>query len=104
FIASWKYVNDVVRNIVGFVPVGFVFCAFFLQTRNRGAAILFATLAGAALSLTVEVLQTYVPQRGSGFTDVITNTLGTTIGAMLSRPILIQAILLRGIVRSHRNR
>jgi VanZ like family/Concanavalin A-like lectin/glucanases superfamily len=100
FIASWKYVNDVLRNIVGFIPVGFVFCAYFLQARNRGAAILLATLAGAALSLTVEILQTYVPQRGSGFTDVITNTLGTAIGAALSRPVLIQAILLRGIAPS----
>jgi hypothetical protein len=100
FIVSWKYVSDVVRNIVGFVPLGFVFCAFFLQTRNRYTAILFATLAGAALSLTVEVLQTYIPQRGSGFTDVVTNTLGTAVGAVLARPALIRAILLRGIARA----
>jgi len=100
FIANRRYVNDLLRNIVGFVPVGFVFCAYFLQIRNRRAAILFATLAGAALSLTVEVLQTYIPQRGSGFTDVITNALGTGIGAVLAQPALIRAILLRGIERS----
>lgn len=100
FIANRRYVNDLLRNIVGFVPIGFFFCAYFLQIRNRRTAILFATLAGAALSLTVEVLQTYIPQRGSGFTDVITNALGTGIGAVLAQRALIRAILLRGIERS----
>jgi VanZ family protein len=86
-----------------FCPLPFpvvLFCAYFLQIRNRRTAILFATLTGAALSLTVEVLQTYIPQRGSGFTDVITNALGRAIGAVLARPALIRAILLRGIERS----
>ena len=95
FEASRRYVNDLLRNIAGFVPLGFVFCAYFSLTRSRREAILYATLAGGALSFVVEVLQAYIPQRASGTTDIITNTLGAALGAVLARPNLIQGILRR---------
>ena len=95
FGPSWNYVNDVLRNIAGFVPVGFIFGASFLLTRSRPAAVFCATLAGGALSLVVEVLQFYIPQRSSGLTDVVTNTLGSALGAVIARPTLIRVILRR---------
>ena len=93
FAANWEYLNDVLRNILGFVPLGFILCAFLNCTRTRPGAILLAILAGGILSFTIEVLQLYVPQRNSGTTDIITNTLGTAFGAVLANPSMVHAIL-----------
>ncbi len=52
----------------------------------------YTVLAGGFLGLLIEVLQAYIPQRDSGWTDVITNTLGTAIGALIARPSLVRSI------------
>jgi hypothetical protein len=98
--AAWKefeatkfFAVDLLMNVAGFVPLGFIFGAYFLLGRSRGQAILFATLAGGVLSFVVEVLQAYIPQRVSGTTDIITNALGTFLGAVLARPNMIRMIL-----------
>lgn len=97
FDPSWNYVSDILRNIAGFMPLGFVFCAYFSLARSRRQAILYATLAGGFLSFVIEVLQAYIPQRGSGVTDIITNTLGSVLGALLVRPALIRTVLVRAL-------
>ena len=93
FEANWDYFNDILRNVAGFVPLGFVVCAYWGWTRSRRQAILYAVLAGGVLSFVIEVLQFYVPQRNSGTTDIITNTLGAALGAILARPGIFQTIL-----------
>jgi VanZ family protein len=95
FEASWDYFFDVLRNIAGFVPVGFILCAYWGSTRGRRQAVLFAILGGAVLSFVIELLQFYVPQRNSGITDIITNSLGAALGAVLARPSLVWTILER---------
>ncbi len=83
FDLTWDYVWDVLRNIAGFIPFGFLMCALLLCTQRYSRAILYATLLGALLSFSIELMQAYIPQRASGITDIITNTLGTTLGALL---------------------
>lgn len=83
FDPSWDYLWDVLRNIGGFMPLGFFLCALFKRSLRFRNAVLYATLFGGLLSLSIEVLQAYIPQRGSGLTDVMTNTLGTALGALL---------------------
>jgi VanZ family protein len=83
FDPSWDYVWDVLRNVVGFMPFGFLLCALLYRAPWFRRAVLLSTLLGGALSLCIEILQAYIPQRGSGMTDVITNTLGTLLGALL---------------------
>jgi hypothetical protein len=85
FVPNWAYLRGAVENILGFAPLGFLLCAYFACARGLRQAILCAILTGGALSFMVEVLQFYVPQRGSGITDVITNGTGAALGALLVR-------------------
>jgi glycopeptide antibiotics resistance protein len=48
-----------------------------------------------ALSFSIEVMQYCVPSRGSGITDIITNTLGAGLGAMLVQSRVVRDRLSR---------
>jgi VanZ family protein len=93
FSANLTYLNDLVENIAGFVPVGFLVCAYLGLAQSRKHAILCTILVGGGLSFVIEVLQFYIPRRVSGTTDIITNTLGTALGAVLARPNLVRVFL-----------
>ncbi len=86
----WPYWLDAAINIAGFVPVGFVFMALFFSVKPSRYPALFAILIGFALSLTIEVLQAFLPTRNSGMTDLITNTFGTALGAWFYRLSRVQ--------------
>jgi VanZ family protein len=94
FEPNRKYVNDVLENIAGFIPLGIILGVYFSFTRSRPQSIFFATLIGALLSFVIELLQTYIPRRVSGTTDIITNTLGALIGVLLTSPDVVRRILL----------
>jgi VanZ family protein len=89
--ANWR--QDVLQNIIGFMPLGFVLCGLFALSRPRAQAVLLATLSGGFLSFTIEFLQFYIPRRDSGWTDVITNSTGTLLGALIAYPELVRAAL-----------
>jgi VanZ family protein len=93
FQLSWDYLGDVTQNILGFVPLGLVVCAYFAWRNRRWQSVVYTTAACGALSLVVEVSQYFIPQRASGITDIITNTLGAALGAMLAETRLIRRIL-----------
>jgi VanZ family protein len=86
FNMSREYWMAVLKNIVGFVPLGFCFYPY-LSARQDKWAILLTIVVGAIVSLTIEILQGFLPTRDSGMTDVITNTLGTGIGVLLYRQV-----------------
>jgi VanZ family protein len=77
------YAIDLLPNIAGFIPLGMVVCAYFVWSTSSRRAIMITTLACGLLSLAIEILQYYVPRRGSGMTDILTNSVGALIGAML---------------------
>lgn len=83
FHASWSYWKNILKNIVGFVPLGFCFCPYFALVCSTKRSGLITVVFGFAVSLTIEVLQGFLPTRDSGTTDLFTNTLGTWIGVML---------------------
>jgi glycopeptide antibiotics resistance protein len=77
--------RDIAINIFGFVPFG-VLCFAYLYLRRRSSHALWWTVgAGFAITLTIEVLQYFIPSRGSDVIDLLTNTLGTYLGALLLR-------------------
>lgn len=101
-IAAWEFLwsplprywtgFDVAANVAGYVPLGFLLALSFLRrgTRRLAAsnittsAILISVLAGAALSLCMEALQTYLPSRVPSNVDFALNVAGTLGGAVVA--------------------
>jgi hypothetical protein len=84
FAMTRRYVRSVLLNTVMFVPLGFVFCVYWLLTQNYWQAVVSAILGAALLSTIIEVLQAYIPLRFSGMTDILTNTVGAGLGALVA--------------------
>jgi VanZ family protein len=80
FQPTVSYFKDILINIGGFVPFGFFLMAYFsISNKESGTP---PVLLGFAVSLTIEVLQSFLPTRFSGTTDLITNTFGTWLGVL----------------------
>lgn len=78
--------RDLALNLVGFVPFGF---CFYCYRRLRGvrpwfADASFVIMTGTAISLTIEVVQVWLPNRVSSMNDLLGNTLGTVLGVLLT--------------------
>ena len=81
FSKIW-YGFDIVVNIVLFIPIGLVL-ALFLQPRvswDIRTLLVFALGIGVLLGLSIELLQTYVPQRIPSSSDVVMNAAGSVLG------------------------
>jgi VanZ like family/Concanavalin A-like lectin/glucanases superfamily len=76
-------IKDVVNNIVAFIPLGFLLAAWLSRFQSVGRSFWFALFIGSLLSLTIEVLQYFIPMRISDTMDWLLNTGGTMIGAWL---------------------
>lgn len=83
FSVSRAYGDAVLKNIVGFLPFGFVFYAYLAGVRGVRRALLWTVLLGTLTSFTIEILQRLLPSRDSGTSDLFTNTFGTWLGAWL---------------------
>ena len=75
---------DVNTNIVGYAPLGFLLALALLRTGWPRAAVPLAALAGGLLSLGMEFLQIYLPQRVPSNMDWLLNFSGSLIGALLA--------------------
>jgi hypothetical protein len=81
-LSDWR---DILLNITAFVPLGFLFYAYFSLGRSPAFSALVTVLAGFAISLGMEVGQSFLPDRVSDLVDIVTNTLGTVAGVLLCR-------------------
>lgn len=93
YYPGWTYWRNIGINVAGFIPLGLFLCTYFthILRMNRGVAA--ATVVGFLVSLAIEVSQAFLPTRESGMTDIITNTLGTFVGAMFCTIPMVQTLL-----------
>ena len=82
FSFTRSYLLDIVTNILGFIPFGFFFSAYLRMRKPRSnlQLLLISILFAGCMSLSIELIQVYLPTRNSQLTDVITNIFGTGIG------------------------
>lgn len=75
---------DTVANFLGYMPLGFLSTLALLRTTLVPRPVVWVTLAASGLSLCMEALQTYLPQRVPALSDWLLNTGGALAGASLA--------------------
>ena len=68
-------IQNLFANILLFIPLGF---SYRLTANGRGAFLL-----GAVVSLGIELLQLFLPARTPSVVDILANTLGAGLGALI---------------------
>jgi len=91
FVPFWSdfktdkwYVIDLILNLFGFIPLGFLLMAFFTYGRYMSEFHRYGItlLIGGGISITIEILQGFLPTRSSQLSDLLLNTGGTGIGIL----------------------
>jgi len=80
-LVSRGLVLDAVLNVVFYMPLG---AAAFLTLRRRPFALAAAAALGGLVSLSVEWMQLSIPTRVGNLADLLTNTIGALLGAMVA--------------------
>jgi len=79
------FLKDAIVNVFGFIPFGFFLPIWLIKARKLTTrrTYLVVIVAGVFISLTIELLQVYLPARTSSQTDLMFNTMGTILGVAL---------------------
>lgn len=82
--ADW-FLKDLLRNIAGFLPLGFIACIILLRNRSAHGYVITIQIAllGALLSLGIEAVQIALPMRISSLSDLYLNVIGAWIGSVI---------------------
>ena len=91
-IAPWAFLTaslphywtgfDVVSNVLGYAPMGFLLTLSALRLRHSRGAVWKSTLACGMLSLCMESLQSFLPVRVASNLDLMLNLAGAALGAI----------------------
>lgn len=92
---TWSYWADFGVNIAGFVPFGFFAAAYLSAVRPAQNACAITIGLGFLTSMTIEVLQAFLPTRDSGMNDLVTNTFGSALGVLLYGSFRVQTLVSR---------
>jgi glycopeptide antibiotics resistance protein len=82
--------GDLISNILLFLPLGF----FYRLTTRRGGAF----LLGALISFTIEAIQFFIPARTPAVGDILSNTLGSGLGALVCDFISVRINVTSGML------
>jgi VanZ family protein len=104
-IAPWAFLTaplpqywpgfDVLSNVLGYAPMGFLLALALHRTRHEWPAIWIATLSAAGLSLCMETLQTFLPVRVPSNVDAVLNVTGAWLGAVTARALVWVGVIER---------
>ncbi len=85
FRFSRSYLIDILTNVLGFIPFGFFLSAYLWIKKPRSIfrLLLMSIITAGCISLSIELIQVYLPTRSSQLADVMMNILGTAIGVAL---------------------
>src|SRR5882672_8900925 len=75
-------VFDMVVNVIGYVPLGFLAALAAYPRLRGGRAFVFGFACSLLLSFALESLQLYLPSRTSSNLDLLTNAAGGALGAL----------------------
>ncbi len=75
--------DDVIVNVLLFVPLGLTIGAILLKRRSPIKSAVIATLVGGLFSAFIEALQLFLPFRFSSIFDIASNMAGALLGFLL---------------------
>lgn len=99
----YRTVFDLVTNIAAYVPLGILVVMALYPTLKKYAAIALTVVLGTLLSGSMEALQTFLPSRVPSNLDLLANSAGVFIGAVLG-PLLTRYTLEHGYFQPLRQR
>jgi glycopeptide antibiotics resistance protein len=81
---SW---TDLISNVLLFIPWGFLLATWLADRGTHFiAALILALISGALFSVSVELAQLFAPSRTTSVMDLLTNTSGSMLGALIGWP------------------
>ncbi|MBI5474212.1 MAG: VanZ family protein [Ignavibacteriae bacterium] len=83
FLPAESLWDDIIVNVVLFVPLGMIFGGLALRRYTGGKSFVLVTMGGALFSCVIEALQLFLPFRFSSIFDIASNTAGSLIGFVL---------------------
>jgi len=92
-------IRDIIINLAGFIPFGFFLTATLIKLGGAFEKhdILISVSFCFAVSLIIEILQAWIPSRHSEMLDLILNTFGALIGAIMYRFFILPIIRKRAL-------
>jgi glycopeptide antibiotics resistance protein len=77
---------DLVVNLIGFIPLGLVFSVTLGLYKGQfdKSVMVFSVLLCFFLSMGIEIGQAWIPSRNSNLHDLVLNTAGGWIGAVIT--------------------
>jgi glycopeptide antibiotics resistance protein len=75
--------SEMLNNVLLYLPFGFCVALLVEPRFGRTAGLLMAVVAGALLSVSMELLQASVPMRVTSLKDLSLNSVGALAGAVL---------------------
>jgi len=86
------FIQDIIINLVGFIPFSFFLIATLIKIGGAFEKhdVLIAASFCFAVSLIIEIFQAWIPSRSSDMLDLILNTLGALVGAIMYKFFVVR--------------